>query len=156
MEQQLLTFAINSIIESEDRWISKLSNVSAAIFQYMDRLNWAGFYLWDESKEELYLGPFQGKMACTKINIKHGVCGKAVRENRVQRVEDVHGFEGHIACDSDSESEIVLPLRKDGKIWGVLDIDSPIKGRFSEQDEEFLLQISERIGASYNTMGQNL
>lgn len=142
----LLELSIKSIANSDDRFISKLSNLSAVIYQYMDRLNWAGFYILDETWNNLYLGPFQGKIACSNIKISEGVCGKAVRDNAVQRVADVHSFDGHIACDSDSESEIVLPLKKYGKIWGVLDIDSPEKNRFSQEDEEFLTRMAQIIG----------
>ena len=102
----------------------------------LDRLNWAGFYLMD--KGSLLLGPFQGKVACIRIEIGKGVCGTAVAEDRTIRVADVHQFPGHIACDSASESEIVIPIHSEGRIVGVLDIDSPYKERFSEEDEEGL------------------
>lgn len=146
MDYKILELTINSIVNSDTRFITKMSNLSAAIYQYMDRLNWCGFYLLDETGKNLYLGPFQGKIACTDINIENGVCGKAVKTDSIQSVPDVHQFEGHIACDSDSESEIVLPLRKNGKIWGVLDIDSPIKNRFSKEDENFLSKMADIIG----------
>lgn len=149
MDYKILELTIKSIANSEDRLITKLSNISAGIYQYMDNLNWAGFYLLDETGQNLYLGPFQGKIACSNINIENGVCGKAVRTNSIQRIADVHEFEGHIACDFDSESEIVLLLRKDGKIWGVLDIDSPIKNRFSKEDEDFLSNMADIIGSIF-------
>ena len=105
---------------------------------------WAGFYQLRDGR--LVLGPFQGKPACILIPVGKGVCGTAVAENRVQRVEDVHRFPGHIACDSASNSEIVLPLSCRGEIWGVLDVDSPKKGRFTPEDEKGLSLIAEEIG----------
>ncbi len=113
--------------------VTLYANISALLYEALEDVNWAGFYLLREG--ELQLGPFQGKTACTRIPIGKGVCGTAVLEERIQRVEDVHAFPGHIACDCASESEIVLPIRKDGEIIGVLDIDSPVKGRFSKEDE---------------------
>ncbi|MBO7357290.1 MAG: GAF domain-containing protein, partial [Lachnospiraceae bacterium] len=96
-------------------------------------LNWAGFYIMQDGK--LILGPFQGKLACMEIQVGKGVCGTAVAERKVQRVANVHEFPGHIACDSASNSEIVIPIYKDGEVFGVLDIDSPKFDRFSEEDE---------------------
>lgn len=112
--------------------ISNLANVSALIFDAMDDLNWAGFYLLEG--ETLVLGPFQGKPACIEIPVSRGVCGAAVREDRSQLVPDVHAFAGHIACDSASRSELVVPLRKKGAVIGVLDLDSPSLSRFTEAD----------------------
>ena len=112
--------------------ISNLANVSALIFDAMADLNWAGFYLLEG--ETLVLGPFQGKPACIEIPVSRGVCGAAVRENRSQLVPDVHAFAGHIACDSASRSELVVPLRKGGAVIGVLDLDSPSLARFTEAD----------------------
>lgn len=146
MDITLLKLSINAIISSDERTITKLSNLSAAIYQSIEKINWAGFYILDKENKNLYLGPFQGKIACSNININEGVCGKAVRDDTIQRVADVHKFEGHIACDSNTKSEIVLPLRKNGKIWAVLDIDSPFIDRFSENDEKILKEISEIIG----------
>jgi GAF domain-containing protein len=114
--------------------ISNLANVSALIFDAMDDLNWAGFYLLEG--ETLVLGPFQGKPACIEIPVSRGVCGAAVREDRSQLVPDVHAFAGHIACDSASRSELVVPLRKNGAVFGVLDLDSPSPARFAEADRE--------------------
>ncbi len=119
--------------------ITVMANISALLFQSMSEINWAGFYLIRD--EKLILGPFQGKPACTDFPLKKGVCATAVLENRIVRVDDVHTFPGHIACDSDSASEIVLPIRKDGYIIGVLDIDSPVCNRFTQEDETGLLQI---------------
>jgi GAF domain-containing protein len=126
---------------SEDAaWdMTVLANVSALLYGALEHLNWAGFYLIREG--ELVLGPFQGKPACTRIPVGKGVCGTAVREERVIRVDNVHEFPGHIACDSASESEIVLPLRKGGEIIGVLDIDSIVRNRFSAEDEAGLSDI---------------
>ncbi|MBQ4300369.1 MAG: GAF domain-containing protein, partial [Lachnospiraceae bacterium] len=102
-------------------------------YEELSDLNWAGFYLMRDGK--LILGPFQGKLACTQIPIGKGVCGTAVAENKTMLVENVHEFPGHIACDSASNSEIVIPVRYDGEVIGVLDIDSPLVGRFSEEDK---------------------
>ena len=119
--------------------ITLYANISALLYGALDNLNWAGFYLIRDG--ELALGPFQGKTACMKIKVGKGVCGTAVQEDRTIRVDDVHLFKGHIACDSASASEIVIPIHKDGRIIGVLDIDSPIKARFTREDEEGLLKI---------------
>ncbi len=123
--------------------ITLYANISALIYDSFDDLNWAGFYLMRDGR--LHLGPFQGKVACTVIPIGKGVCGTAVERGEVIRVDDVHAFPGHIACDSASESEIVLPIRRNGEIIGVLDIDSPIRARFSEEDERALIRITEII-----------
>ena len=114
--------------------IANMANVSALIFDTLEDLNWAGFYLLEGGT--LVLGPFQGKPACIEIPVSKGVCGAAVRENRAQLVPDVHAFKGHIACDSASRSELVVPLRKDGAVFAVLDLDSPTAARFSEADRE--------------------
>ena len=119
--------------------ITLYANISALLYDALDNLNWAGFYLMRDG--ELALGPFQGKTACMKIKVGKGVCGTAVQEDRMIRVDDVHLFKGHIACDSASASEIVIPIHKDGRIIGVLDIDSPIKARFTQEDEDGLLKI---------------
>jgi len=118
---------------------ANLANASALLWQYMDDINWVGFYKMTDGL--LVLGPFQGKPACVKIAVGKGVCGTAVAEDRVQLVYDVHDFPGHIACDSASNSEIVLPIHVNGKIWGVLDIDSPFVGRFTDADREGLKKI---------------
>ena len=123
---------------------ANLSNAAALLWQELEEINWAGFYQLQDGR--LVLGPFQGKPACILIPVGKGVCGTAVAENRVQRVEDVHRFPGHIACDSASNSEIVLPLSCRGEIWGVLDIDSPKLGRFTPEDEAGLALIAEEIG----------
>lgn len=132
----LMCEQLKALSEGVNWWVTVLSNASALIYDSMDRLNWAGFYLMRDGKLEL--GPFQGKVACTTIPVGKGVCGTAVAEQRTIRVEDVHQFPGHIACDSASNSEIVIPVRKNGEIIGVLDIDSPVTERFTEEDEEGL------------------
>ena len=132
-----LTKQAVALIESETDMIANLSNISALLSMELDDLNWAGFYLM--KGDELVLGPFQGKPACVRIPIGRGVCGTAVATNSVQRIYDVHEFEGHIACDAASNSEIVIPFSISGEIAGVLDIDSPNVGRFSEIDEEGLV-----------------
>lgn len=119
--------------------MANLANASALLWQHMADINWVGFYKMTDGL--LVLGPFQGKPACVKIQVGKGVCGTAVEEDRVQMVYDVHDFPGHIACDSASNSEIVLPIHVNGGIWGVLDIDSPFVGRFSEEDREGLEKI---------------
>lgn len=132
------------IIRTEPHYVSALSNLSALLFQSMEGINWAGFYLMDRGS--LVVGPFQGKTACIRIEIGKGVCGTAVRQQRVVRVADVHAFPGHIACDASSRSEIVLPIWNKGRIAGVLDIDSPLPDRFAEEDEEGLSDIVQLIG----------
>lgn len=124
---------------------ANLANASALLWQEMPDLNWAGFYKMMDGA--LVLGPFQGKTACIRIPVGKGVCGTAVAENRVQLVADVHQFPGHIACDSASNSEIVLPLYRKRKIWGVLDIDSPTTGRFTQEDQEGLQLVADVLNA---------
>lgn len=135
-----LNAQLKAVVEDVDFYISNLSNASALLYECMDQLNWAGFYLMDDG--ELKLGPFQGKVACTNIKTGRGVCGTAVKEDATMLVANVHEFPGHIACDGASNSEIVIPIHKDGAIFGVLDIDSPILNRFSLEDkaglEEFV------------------
>ena len=141
MDYHLLSQQLEALSEGEPQWLPLLANASALLAESLDNLNWAGFYLTmpDESGEpELVLGPFQGKVACTHIAWGRGVCGTAAAQDAIQRVEDVHTFAGHIACDSASNSEIVIPLHKDGAVWGVLDIDSPLLARFSEEDQKGL------------------
>ena len=115
---------------------ANLANASALLWQHMADINWVGFYKMTDGL--LVLGPFQGKPACVKIAVGKGVCGTAVAEDKTQMVYDVHDFPGHIACDSASNSEIVIPLHVGGEIWGVLDIDSPFVGRFTEEDRKGL------------------
>ena len=119
--------------------VANLANASALLWQEMPDINWVGFYKMIDGA--LVLGPFQGKTACIQIPVGRGVCGTAVAEDKVQLVRDVHQFPGHIACDCASNSEIVLPIHVRGEIWGVLDIDSPNVGRFTEADKEGLLEV---------------
>ncbi len=113
--------------------IANLANASALLYQEMEGLNWAGFYLYENG--QLVLGPFQGKVACIEIALGKGVCGTAAERRETVLVPDVHAFPGHIACDCASNSEIVVPIIKDGKLYGVLDIDSPEIGRFTAEDQ---------------------
>jgi L-methionine (R)-S-oxide reductase len=129
---------LDALLHDEPDLIANLSNASALLNQFLDTVNWVGFYLWKE--DELVLGPFQGLPACVRIQGGKGVCGTAVSEKKTQLVADVHQFPGHIACDAASQSEIVVPIMKDGEIFGVLDIDSPIKNRFDEIDQKYLEQ----------------
>ena len=133
--------AVKAVTAQCPHFIANLANTSALIWEYMDDLNWAGFYLMQDGK--LVLGPFQGKVACTEIEVGSGVCGTAVATGETQLVADVHQFEGHIACDSASNSEIVVPLRRSGLVFGVLDIDSPSLGRFTEKDKAQLEKLAE-------------
>ena len=134
----LLIKQLTALIEDEKNAIANLSNASALLNQFLDRVNWTGFYLMEEG--ELVLGPFQGLPACVRIPLGKGVCGTAASKKETVRVEDVHSFPGHIACDAASQSEIVVPMIKDGKLLGVLDIDSPEKNRFDELDQQKLEQ----------------
>lgn len=131
---------LQALTADEPNTIANLANASSLLNQFLEEINWVGFYLTDEAKNQLVLGPFQGLPACVRIPFGRGVCGTAAAEQKTLRVKDVHEFPGHIACDSASQSEIVVPIIKDGKTIGVLDIDSPIKNRFDEQDEKYLNQ----------------
>ena len=128
-------------------FIANLANASALLYQTLDDLNWAGFYLMEDGR--LVLGPFQGKTACIEIAVGKGVCGTAVQQNQTMLIPDVHQFPGHIACDCASNSEIVVPIRKNGHVVGVLDIDSPTLGRFTEEDqaglEEFVRILEQHV-----------
>ena len=130
----LLQAQLESLLADERDFIANAAQFSAFLFHQLDDLNWAGFYL--NRNEELVLGPFQGQIACVRIPFGRGVCGAAAASRETQRVEDVHAFVGHIACDSASNSELVVPLIKGGRLIGVLDLDSPSVGRFSEQDQQ--------------------
>lgn len=128
--------------------MANLANASALLYECLEDLNWAGFYLMRD--DHLVLGPFQGKIACIEIPVGRGVCGTAVKEDAVQLVKNVHEFPGHIACDSASNSEIVVPIHVNGEIWGVLDIDSPSLARFDEEDQaglEAFVRILEEAGS---------
>ena len=129
----LLAAQVQALFADERDFIANAAQFSAFLYNQVDDLNWAGFYL--NRNEELVLGPFQGQVACVRIPFSKGVCGAAAATRQTQRVEDVHAFPGHIACDSASNSELVIPLVKEGRLIGVLDLDSPKLGRFSEVDQ---------------------
>ncbi len=135
---EMLNKQVSVLIEDETDMIANLANVAALLNEQLKDINWVGFYL--IKKGELVLGPFQGKVACVRIQVGKGVCGTAVLEDRIQIVKDVHTFKGHIACDSASQSEIVIPIKVGKKIIGVLDIDSPLLNRFDEKDAKYLQQ----------------
>ena len=128
------------LIEFEDEGLASLANAAALLGHQLDHINWAGFYLL--KKDILVLGPFQGKPACSAIVVGNGVCGTSAAEQQTILVPDVHDFPGHIACDEASQSEIVVPIIKDGVLKGVLDIDSPVKNRFSLEDKDGLEQFA--------------
>ncbi|SIS52062.1 GAF domain-containing protein [Salimicrobium flavidum] len=131
---------LKALIEDEPNTIANLSNASSLLNEFLDDVNWVGFYIMNDG--ELVLGPFQGLPACVRIKPGKGVCGTAVSEQATQRVADVNAFPGHIACDAASQSEIVVPLMKNGEVYGVLDIDSPNKERFDETDEKYLKEFA--------------
>jgi len=133
VDYQLLTAQLLEFAKADPWFVPLLSNASALLFEALPDVNWAGFYL--TRGDGLVLGPFQGKTACIHIARGRGVCGAAMEQDRVLRVPDVHAFPGHIACDSASNSEIVLPLHSGGAVAGVLDIDSPVPDRFDAADE---------------------
>ena len=139
IDYRLLKEQMDALTGTQSRPVPNLANASALLWQILPDLNWAGFYLMEDGA--LYLGPFQGKTACIRIPLGQGVCGTAAQKDQVLRVYDVHEFEGHIACDSASNSEIVLPIHDGDDVIAVLDIDSPLVGRFSEEDEEGLKEI---------------
>lgn len=130
-------------LSSEKNIYANLCNASAIIYAIMDKVNWSGFYFMRDG--ELVLGPFQGKPACNRISVGKGVCGTAVADKTVQRVDNVHEFPGHIACDGASNSEIVIPIIKDGEVYGVLDIDSFEFNNFSELEEKYLIKFVEKL-----------
>ena len=139
LDYNLLAAQIKSLAEDEPHHIPVMANAASLLYHTMEDINWAGFYIVRDGA--LILGPFNGKPACIRIEKGSGVCGACWAEDKVQRVEDVHLFPGHIACDSASNSEIVLPIHKNGEVVAVLDIDSPSKGRFSEEDELGLKEV---------------
>lgn len=137
----LLAAQLEALLAGERDFIANAAQFAAFLFSEVDGLNWAGFYL--NRNEELVLGPFQGKVACVRIPFGRGVCGAAASTRQTQRVEDVHAFPGHIACDSASNSELVVPLVKEGRLIGVLDLDSPLLGRFSAEDQAGIERLAE-------------
>lgn len=138
-DYELLVCQAESLVADVPHFIANLANISALIYSSLDRLNWAGFYLEEDGK--LVLGPFQGNVACVEIPFGSGVCGTAAAKDETQLVPDVHQFPGHIACDSASKSEIVVPIHKDGRVVAVLDIDSPVLNRFTKEDQAGLEQL---------------
>lgn len=136
----LLAKQLDALLEGESNAVANFSNASALLNQFLETVNWVGFYVMEEG--ELVLGPFQGLPACVRIPVGRGVCGTAVADKKTIVVEDVHQFPGHIACDAASRSEIVVPLIKDGEVIGVLDIDSPVTNRFDEEDRLGLEQFT--------------
>lgn len=138
ISKELVIAQLEGLIENEENWIANLSNASALLNQTFDKINWVGFYLWEEDSNQLVLGPFQGKVACVRIDPGKGVCGTAFERKETIIVPDVNEFPGHIVCDAASQSEIVVPLIMDGKAIGVLDVDAPVKDRFSNDEKELL------------------
>ena len=143
LEKELL-----SLISGETNLVANLANISSWIFHARPGLNWCGFYLWNEADQELVLGPFQGLPACIRIKPERGVCGKSFTTAQTLKIDDVHSFPGHIACDSASRSELVIPLIKDGKTWGVLDLDSPHLNHFTDMDAQMFEKIMREISAT--------
>ncbi len=139
----------SALMTGETSFLAVLANTSALLFERLEEVNWAGFYLLEG--DTLVLGPFQGKIACVRIPVGKGVCGTAVATDSIQRVADVHAFAGHIACDAASNSEIVLPVSVSGKVIGVLDIDSTQYARFSEEDEIGLKSLVSRLSEVLNS-----
>lgn len=138
ISEGLILQHIEGLVKDEPNWIANLSNAAALLNESLDQINWVGFYLWDEADEELVLGPFQGRVACIRIASGKGVCGTAFEQGETIVVPDVNEFPGHIVCDAASQSEIVVPLIKDGKTIGVLDVDAPVKNRFGDAEKEML------------------
>ena len=136
-----LASAVQGLVAGETDAVANMANAAAVIRETLPDVNWVGFYR--NVGGELVLGPFQGRPACIRIKLGEGVCGAAAESRQVQRVEDVHAFPGHIACDSASNSEIVIPLIRDGELLGVLDIDSPLPARFTEEDEAGCVKLGE-------------
>lgn len=138
---ELVKKQLQALLHDEKNQMANLSNTSALLNQFLDRINWVGFYLMD-TNGELVLGPFQGLPACVRIKVGKGVCGTSALKRETVRVEDVHQFPGHIPCDAASRSEIVIPLLKNGELFGVLDIDSPEVNRFDELDQQKLEELA--------------
>ncbi len=140
-QYEMIIPQIKSLLDKRENLISNLSNLTAVLKQTFDKISWVGFYLFDG--EKLYLGPFQGKVACTTIEIGKGVCGASALRKETVVVPDVNKFPGHIFCDADSKSEIVVPILKDGSLFGVLDVDSAEYNSFNETDKKYLGKIIE-------------
>lgn len=140
---ELLVAQVSALVEAESDFIANCANISALCYEAMPQINWVGFYFFKD--KQLVLGPFQGKVACTRMDWGKGVCMAAVLSKKTVNVANVHDFDGHIACDSASNSELVIPLIKDKQVIGVFDIDSPIFNRFDEIDETYTNQIIEQL-----------
>jgi len=145
---KLMAYMAKRILEDDKDTIAGLANISAVINGYMNRINWVGFYIMKDG--ELVLGPFQGLPACVRIQVGKGVCGTAVAQRKTQIVEDVHKFPGHIACDSASNSEVVIPIIVNNEVFGVLDVDSPELNRFGELECKYLTEICTLLENSLN------
>ena len=143
---ELLYQRLAALLEGERDLVANLANASAVLMEGLEDVNWVGFYLL--RGEELVLGPFQGKPACIRIPLGKGVCSTAAALDKTQRVEDVHNFPGHIACDSASRSELVIPLHHQGRVVGVLDLDSPLVSRFTPEDQRMLEQCAALVESS--------
>lgn len=153
MKQQnyeIMIEQLEGLCQSPEYLVTLLSNTSALLKQSMEDLNWAGYYIMKDGK--LILGPFQGLVACEKIEVGKGVCGTAVEQRKTILVKNVHEFPGHIACDSASNSEIVVPIIINDEVWGVLDIDSPSLNRFDETDQKYLEKAVEIITSAISTL----
>ncbi|MBC1473739.1 GAF domain-containing protein [Listeria grandensis] len=145
---QLCVKQVEAMITGEPNFIANISNISALLNQALTDINWVGFYLYEEVSHQLVLGPFQGLPACIRIPLGRGVCGSAAAEQRTYLVQNVHDFPGHIACDAASNSEIVIPIVHNGKLLGVLDVDSPSLARFDTVDQHYLEQVVTILKAS--------
>lgn len=144
---QLLLAQANALLEGEDNFIANCANISSLLNLFLEKINWVGFYF--NKNNELVLGPFQGQPACVRIPFDRGVCGKAASTRTIQRIDNVHLFPGHIACDSASNSELVIPLVKNDRVIGVLDIDSPVFSRFDTTDITWLSKVADALVESY-------
>jgi GAF domain-containing protein len=163
VDWNLVRKQVRELASDASHWLPALANVSALLAEHMSDMNWVGFYLAESllveggSPEELVLGPFQGKVACVRIPWGRGVCGTAADADEMQRVDDVHAFAGHIACDGASRSEIVVPLHAGGEVVGVLDIDSPLPARFGDEDQrglEACVRVLEGSGILWRLPGE--
>lgn len=139
---KLILQQLSALLAGEHQSITVMANTSALVNQVVSQLNWVGFYLYDHDKDDLFLGPFQGNVACMHIKPGHGVCGTAAQHRHMVNVEDVSRFPGYISCDADAQSELVVPLVMDGKLIGVFDIDAPVKGRFDDDLTKFLIDVA--------------
>lgn len=140
---------VDGLMAGESNWVATLANLASVLHEALGRVNWTGFYVMAESGEELIVGPFQGKVACTRIAVGQGVVGTAARDGRPLIVPDVHSFPGHIACDSASRSEIVVPIMSGSRVFGVIDVDSPETDRFGAEECALLEEVAHRVAARW-------